>query len=137
VALARGGAGAAVFSGALKDDRMLYALTLLFVCQLAGEVVVRALGVTFPGPVLGMGLLFAGLLVRGQSGAALDGVADGILRHLSLLFVPAAVGVMQQAGLIAENWLAISAALVASTLLTLIVTVYTFRAVARMTSERA
>ena len=35
---------------------MVNALTLLFVCQLAGEVVVRALGVTFPGPVLGMGL---------------------------------------------------------------------------------
>jgi len=116
---------------------MVNALTLLFVCQLAGEVVVRALGVTFPGPVLGMGLLFAGLLVRGQSGAALDGVADGILRHLSLLFVPAAVGVMQQAGLIAQNWLAISAALVVSTLMTLVVTVTVFRAVVRLTAARA
>jgi putative effector of murein hydrolase LrgA (UPF0299 family) len=110
---------------------MLHALTLLFVCQLVGEVAVRALDLTFPGPVLGMGLLFAGLMLRGRASEPLEGVADTLLRNLSLLFVPAAVGVVQQAGLIAANWLAISAALVVSTLLTLIVTVFTFRAVAR------
>ncbi len=116
---------------------MIPALSLLFLCQLVGEVVVRALGLPFPGPVLGMGLVFAGLLVRGRSDPALDAVSDTILRHLSLLFVPAAVGVMQQAGLIAANWVAISAALVLSTLLTLLVTVYVFRAVARFTQARA
>ena len=116
---------------------MIPALSILFLCQLAGEVVVRAVGLPFPGPVLGMGLLFAGLLARGRSDPALDAAADAILRHLSLLFVPAAVGVMQQAGLIAANWLAISAALVLSTLATLVVTVYVFRAVARLTGERA
>ena len=116
---------------------MINALTLLFLCQLVGEVAVQALGVPFPGPVLGMALLFAGLMALGHSGAALDAAADAILRHLSLLFVPAAVGVMQQAGLIAENWLAITAALVLSTVATLVVTVYTFRAVARLTAERA
>ena len=45
----------------------------------------------------------------------LDAVADSLLRNLSLLFVPAAVGVVQQAGLIAANWLAIFAALAVST----------------------
>jgi holin-like protein len=110
---------------------MIPALALLFLCQLAGEVVVRAAGLAFPGPVLGMGLMFAALVARGRSAPALDTTADAILRNLSLLFVPAAVGVMQQAGLIAANWLAISAAVVASTVLTLIVTVLTFRAVAR------
>ena len=111
---------------------MLQALTLLFLCQLAGEVAVRAAGIAFPGPVLGMGLLFAGLLVAGRTGAGLGAVADTILKNLSLLFVPAAVGVMQQAGLIAANALAIGTALVVSTLLTLVVTVYAFRAVARL-----
>jgi holin-like protein len=114
---------------------MINALTLLFLCQLAGEIAVHALGVPFPGPVLGMALLFAGLLAVGHSGAALDTVADTILRHLSLLFVPAAVGITQQAGLITANWLAISAALVVSTVLTLVVTVLTFRAVARLAAR--
>ena len=111
---------------------MLRALTLLFLCQLAGETLTRAAGLTFPGPVLGMGLLVVILLIRGSSWPDLDGVADTILRNLSLLFVPAAVGVMQQAGLLASQWLVIGLAITGSTLLTLIVTVLTFRAVARL-----
>jgi holin-like protein len=115
---------------------MIRALTLLFLCQLAGEVIVRSLGVTFPGPVLGMAMLIALLALWPPLRPEVEGVADGILRNLSLLFVPAAVGVVQQAGLIAANWLAISVALVVSTLLTLIVTVFTFRAVARLQARR-
>lgn len=111
---------------------MIRALTLLFLCQLIGEAAVRAAGIAFPGPVLGMGLLALGLAVAGGAGAALEGVADAILRNLSLLFVPAAVGVAQQAGLIAAHWLAIAAALLVSTTLTLVVAVLTFRAVARL-----
>ena len=115
---------------------MLPALTLLFLCQLTGDIIVRGLGISFPGPVLGMGLFFCGLLLAGRTGPALGQVADTILRNLSLLFVPAAVGLVQQAGLIARNWLAISVALVVSTLLTLIVTVLTFRAVVRFQERR-
>jgi holin-like protein len=114
---------------------LIQALTLLFFCQLAGEIFARTLGIVFPGPVLGMGLLFVGMLVAGGPGQSLEKVADTILSHLSLLFVPAAVGVVQQIGLIRENWVAITAALIISTLLTLIVTVLTFRAVARMTAR--
>jgi putative effector of murein hydrolase LrgA (UPF0299 family) len=43
----------------------------------------------------------------------------------------AAVGIVQQTSLIAQNWLAIAAAIVLSTAATLVVTVYTFLAVAR------
>ena len=70
-------------------------------------------------------------MLAGRSFPALDAVADTLLRNLSLLFVPAAVGVVQQTGLIAQNWLAIAAAIVLSTAATLVVTVYTFLAVAR------
>jgi holin-like protein len=73
------------------------------------------------------------LQLRGRSPGELGTLADGILRNLSLLFVPAAVGVMQQAGLIAAQWLPILAALLLSTLLTLLVTVAVFRMVSRLT----
>jgi holin-like protein len=116
---------------------MIRPLTLLVLCQLAGEALVRLAGVAFPGPVLGMGLLVAGLMVLGRAGPALEDLADGILKNLSLLFVPAAVGVIQQSGLIAEHWLAITLAVVVSTVATLVVTVLTFRAVVRLqTAER-
>jgi holin-like protein len=111
---------------------MIQALTLLFLCQLAGETLVRLAGLAFPGPVLGMGLLVAGLFAAGRTGADLDAVADGTLKNLSLLLVPAAVGVVQQAGLIAANWAAILLAILGSTLLTLIASVFAFRAVARL-----
>lgn len=115
---------------------MIRALTILFACQLAGELAVRLAGVAFPGPVLGMALLVAGLFAFGRAGPDLEATADGILRNLSILFVPAAVGVIQQVDLIARNWAAILAAVVVSTLLTLVVAVSTFRAVARLQARR-
>jgi putative effector of murein hydrolase LrgA (UPF0299 family) len=101
---------------------MLEYLTLIFGCQLAGELVVAATGLPVPGPVCGMALLFAGLLVKGGLPAELARVADALLGNLSLLFVPAGVGVMLHAKLIAREWLPISAALVLSTGLTIAVT---------------
>ena len=101
---------------------MLPFVTLLLVCQLAGEVVARLLGLPLPGPVIGMAILFAGLVARGGVPEGLQAAARGILEHLSLLFVPAGVGVMLHLSLVAEEWLPISAALVVSTVLTIAVT---------------
>ena len=101
---------------------MLGYLTLIFCCQLVGELVVTALGLPVPGPVLGMALLFAGLLTYGSVPADLASTADALLSNLSLLFVPAGVGVMLHVSLIGQDWLPISIALVLSTLLTVVVT---------------
>jgi holin-like protein len=116
---------------------MIQALTLLFLCQLAGEALVRLAGIAFPGPVLGMALLLGLIAANPRTGTGtgtgtdLDAVAATILKNLSLLFVPAAVGVIQQADLIAAAWLPIAVTLLASTLLTLVATVVVFRATAR------
>ena len=101
---------------------MLNSITIIFCCQLAGELAVAALGLPVPGPVAGMMLLLAGLVAWGEIPRDLALIADGLLSNLSLLFVPAGVGVMLHAGLIGRDWLAISVALVASTALTLAVT---------------
>jgi putative effector of murein hydrolase LrgA (UPF0299 family) len=113
---------------------VIRALTLLLFCQLAGEVLVRAAGAPLPGPVLGMLLLFFLLLARGRSWSELDTAADVILRNLSLLFVPAAVGVIQHTATLGTHWVALGAALLVSTVLTLTVTAIVFRAVVRMTA---
>ena len=101
---------------------MLGYLTLILTCQLIGETFVVWTGMPVPGPVVGMLLLFSGLVLRGGLPEDLAKVSDKLLSHLSLLFVPAGVGVMLHAGLLGKEWLAISAALVASTLLTIAVT---------------
>jgi len=101
---------------------MLNALTLILVCQLAGELASGGLGLPVPGPVIGIVLLFIYLAVRGGISQNMSKTADGLLGHLSLLFVPAGVGVMLHFGLLEDNWAAVSVALLASTVLTIIVT---------------
>ena len=49
-------------------------------------------------------------------------IVDTLLAHLSLLFVPAGVGVMLHVAIVSDQWLAIGVALIVSTILTLIVT---------------
>lgn len=101
---------------------MLGHLTLIFCCQLLGEMLVAALGAPIPGPVAGMVLLLAGLLIAGHIPPELGALADGLLGNLSLLFIPAGVGVMLHARIIGRDWLPISVALVVSTAATIAVT---------------
>ena len=101
---------------------MLNYLTFIFVCQLAGEFLTRSLVLPLPGPVLGMVILFAFLVIKGHVPEKLAAVGDGLLSHLSLLFVPAGVGVMLHFRLLQDNLLPVGVALVLSTILTIIVT---------------
>ena len=101
---------------------MLEALTIILACQLLGESIVVATGLPLPGPVVGMALLFIGLLIRGGVPKKLGQVAGSLLDHLSLLFVPAGVGVMTHLSLLEREWWPISLSLVLSTLLTIAVT---------------
>jgi holin-like protein len=122
---------------------MIASLGLILLCQLAGEVAVRALALPLPGPVIGLVLLLVLLLARDRYAALArgplgnDGVetaSRGMLAHLSLLFVPAGVGVVQQLDLVAAHGIAILLVLAGSVLITLLATVATFLAVARLMS---
>lgn len=115
---------------------MIWPMTVLLGCQLAGEISARMLGLPVPGPVLGM-ILMLGLL------AAIPGLypliaqtSQTLLGNLSLLFVPAGVGVVAHLDKLAENGLGLLAALIGSTLLALTAGVLTFRAVARVMGDR-
>lgn len=123
---------------------MIRALALLLVCQLAGEILARALGVPVPGPVIGLALLAVGILVHARAtgadaskieSTALGRTAGALLGSLGLLFVPAGVGVVQQLPVVGAYGFALAAALVGSTVLTLIVTVYVFLFVKKLTAK--
>ncbi|WP_417671763.1 CidA/LrgA family protein [Roseibium sp.] len=111
---------------------MIFHLTLIFACQLCGELAKVALDLPVPGPVIGMVLLLVILMVRGGIPEELAKVGDAFLGNLSLLFVPAGVGVMLHIALIGEQALAISLALVGSTLATIAVTALVMRLMARL-----
>lgn len=101
---------------------MLNGLTLILCCQLAGEWLAHALGGPIPGPVVGMVILFLFLLLKGEIPAGTQQTGDALLAHFSLLFVPAGVGVLVHFELLGSNWLPMTAALIVSTVLTIVVT---------------
>ena len=122
---------------------MIAAVAGLLACQLAGEILVRALALPLPGPVAGLGLLFLFLVWHGRSRSEdepvpveLDRVAEALLRNLSLLFIPAAVGVVQYLGLLRTYAGPLAIAIAVSTLAAMIVTAFTFRLVSRLYAFR-
>jgi len=112
---------------------MIAALTQLLLFQLAGEVVARGLGLPVPGPVLGMLFLFLALALRGGPDAELQTTSQGLLQHLSLLFVPAGTGIMLHLHRVADEWLPLLLSLLVSTFATLAVTALVMRLALRST----
>jgi holin-like protein len=128
---------------------MIASLALILLAQLLGEILARGAGVPIPGPVIGMGLMFAFLLVRDNArfglprylpkpltDGTLETTARGLLMNLSLMFVPAGVGVVGRLDLLRAQGLKLAIVLVVSTALSLLVTVLVFRAVAALVERR-
>ena len=99
---------------------MLPFFFLLCLLQLVGEAIVYLTEIPIPGPVIGMALLLAILLITKGLPDGLDQAASGLLKYLAMLFVPAGVGVTLHFNLISTEWLPISAAIVFGTLLTIV-----------------
>ena len=114
---------------------MLPGFVVLLVCQLLGEAAARLTGLPVPGPVLGMLLLLAGLVVSGGA-EPVQTVADGLLRHLSLLFVPASVGVIAYLPVLTAQWRPVLAAVVGSAVLSIAVTGLAMQALAGAGQQR-
>ena len=106
---------------------MLPALALLLISQLVGEVAVQWLHLPLPGPLIGMLLLFATLVIRGGAPDGLRDLAGNLLQNLMLLFIPAVTGVMLHFERVGQEWLPFLAAAVIGTAITMAVTVLTLR----------
>jgi holin-like protein len=106
---------------------LLQGFALLLLCQSAGEAVVRLSGLPLPAPVLG-GALLLGLLRWSALQRPVGSAAEGLLGHLSLLFVPVGVGVITHLALLSEYGGRMLLAIVLSTLLGLAVTAWVLQA---------
>ena len=116
---------------------MLPTLGLLLGCQLFGEVTVRGLGLPIPGPVLGLALLVFILWTKPAFAETLRETVGVILANLSLLFVPAGVGVIGNLRVLSDDWFALLVILTASTLLAMLAAVATFIGVSRLIGEHS
>lgn len=115
---------------------MVEAFALLLVFQLVGEVAAQGLHLPVPGPLIGMLLLFAALLLRGRLPDGLRDAANALLRHLMLLFIPAVTGVMMYFDRIEREALPFFAACLLGAAVTMTVTALVLRAMLRLTGDR-
>jgi putative effector of murein hydrolase LrgA (UPF0299 family) len=101
----------------------LRGLAWLLALQSMGELLSRGVHLPFPGPVIGMVLLFVALrwpLVREPVAVC----ANFLLGHLSLLFVPVGVGVMTHLALVSQYGGRMLLAIVLSTWIGLVVSAW-------------
>lgn len=114
----------------------LQGLALLLLLQIAGEGLTRALGLPFPGPVVGLILLLVALRwawIREPVAA----IAEMLLTHLSLLFIPVGVGVITHLGLVAQFGWQLLLVIVLSTWIGLAVTAVVLRRLLRSSEDGA
>ena len=101
---------------------MIPGLVKLFLFQAIGELISNFLIPFIPGPVIGLVLLLAFLVVRNNLPSDIDTVGSTILQHLGLLFIPASVGVILYLPILKANAWAVLATLGVSVVVTIAVT---------------
>lgn len=74
---------------------MLSSIAIILGYQVVGELISRLSGLPVPGPVIGMVLMLLSFLVKDNLINRVRPSAGVLLANLSLLFVPAGVGIMR------------------------------------------
>jgi len=111
---------------------MIHAILILLTCQLLGEGISRTAELPLPGPVLGLMILLGALAAVPRLADKLRPITQTILGNLSLLFVPAGVGVVQHLPLIEQAGPGLVIALIGSTILAIAAGALAFAAAARL-----
>lgn len=101
---------------------MIRGLAILLIFQSLGEVTTKFIHGLVPGPVIGMILLLVFLVSRKKIAESIAIAADGLLAHLAIFFIPAAVGVMLYARELTSAGAAWLLAIILSTALSMAIT---------------
>lgn len=99
---------------------MLKAFIILLLFQLLGESIVSLADLLIPGPVIGMLLLWMALLIKNGASSELSNLSHNLIKHLSLLFLPAGVGLFFLPPAIQQYWPAVLAAMVGGTFVSML-----------------
>ena len=117
---------------------MLIGFLQLLAFLLAGEIFVYLTALPLPGAVIGMSLLLGWLLWRGREPAEnLGKAASGILQFLSLLFVPAGVGIILHLERLEREWVAILGSVLFPTLISVAFTALLLRRLSAGVAQNA
>ncbi|MGB0465175.1 MAG: CidA/LrgA family protein [Candidatus Puniceispirillaceae bacterium] len=115
---------------------MLAGIFTIFMFQLVGEAIQKYFGLAIPGPVIGLVLMLIALLAsKHRTHRPIAGlrdnlitVAETLLGHLSLLFVPIGVGVILHLHLLETQLLRVLGVIIFGTISTMIFTAFIFSA---------
>ena len=111
-------------------------LLILMLCQLVGEIVVIICQLPVSGPILGMFILFTILVIKGGANKSLSQTSHILISHLSLLFIPAGVGIIAYLELFKSNWVGVIIVITMSTCITLICTAWTMQLVMKKNPDK-
>lgn len=104
---------------------------IIFSCLSLGELVAYLTKIKFPSSLIGMLFLTFFLKIGWIKLEWVQGIADFLLKHLGLFFVPPGVALMLHFELIRAELLPIVTATLVSTILVLIITGWTYQLVRR------
>lgn len=114
---------------------MIIQCGIIFAFLAAGEFLVWLTGVPVPSSIIGMIMLAAALQAGWVKERWVSRIADFLVKNLGFFFVPAGVGLMQCLGIIKEQWFAITAATVISTMIIIATTGWVHQIVRRSISH--
>jgi len=109
---------------------------VLLSCLALGHLVVWAVGVNFPGSIVGMLLMAAGLQMGVIKLDSVKGISDVLISNMSLFFVPNGVGLMLYFDIIKAEFWPIVITTVVSTIVVFVSTGWTYQLVRRIKLAR-
>lgn len=116
---------------------MLSGVVTLLAFTVAGDLVSESLHLPVPGAVTGMILLMLYLQWRDTIPPPLETVSRMCIRYLSILFLPASVGIFFMTDLLASQWLPLGLALLVATPLSLVMTAGLMQGLLRFYQRRS
>lgn len=116
---------------------MIRAAAIVILLLLAGDVIAEGNDLPVPGAALGLAALTVAFAIRGGPDRGSEELFDFAAPYFPLFFVPAAVGVVTSAGMLASAWVYILVAMVAGTAVTLLITGIVFQYLMRRIAREA
>lgn len=116
---------------------MLVGLLYLMLFQLLGHLMASSLGIPIPSPVIGLVLLFGFLLMKGHVPESLLKVANVLLPLLPLFLIPASAGIIQHGDLLRQDGWAITASLLISLTVSIVLIPHIFQFFIRLFRQRS
>ncbi|MBP1917626.1 CidA/LrgA family protein [Youngiibacter multivorans] len=111
--------------------KVLRQLAIILGILLAGEAIRSVTKISIPGTVIGMVILFLGLMTKVIKPDDIGMVTKFLLDHLAFMFVPAGVGLISSLDVVGAAWLPILMIVVISTVLVVGVTGWTVQLLKR------